>query len=71
MCKKIISLLTVVIFFLGIAGCVSPEKETKEKTPMQKKLATYEKVKLTADISQLSEKEKQMLLYLFEAAKRS
>ena len=32
-------------------------------------MATYEKVKLSADISLLSENEKQMLPYLFEAAK--
>ena len=68
MFKKIISLLTIVAFFLSFAGCVSPEKETKEESPMQKKVAKYEKVKLTADISQLSEKEKQMLPYLFKAA---
>ena len=69
MYKKIISLLTVVTFFLSFVGCDSLKKETKEESLIQKKVATYEKVKLSADISLLSEKEKQMLPYLFEAAK--
>jgi len=69
MYKKIISLLTVVTFFLSFIGCDSLKKETKEESLIQKKVATYEKVKLSADISLLSEKEKQMLPYLFEAAK--
>lgn len=36
---------------------------------IQQRLASYEKVKLTADLSRLSAKEKEMLLLLIEAAK--
>ena len=41
---------------------------SKELTDMQKKLAKYVKVKLTADISGLTENEKKVLPLLFDAA---
>ena len=37
MYKKIISLLTVVTFFLSFIGCDSLKKETKEESLIQKK----------------------------------
>lgn len=58
-----------------IVSCKSNEEPAtedqpivKEKTEMEKKLDQYASFKLTSDISKLSEKEKQMLPLLFEAA---
>jgi hypothetical protein len=59
------------ITFFTIAGIVTlfaclPKNETSKE--MQAKVDNFVKVDLTADISHLSEKEKQMLPLLFEAA---
>ncbi|MEP0367483.1 MAG: Zn-dependent hydrolase [Cyclobacteriaceae bacterium] len=58
---------------LGIAlilsFCSQPKKETTETvSPIAGKLDDYKKVKLTTDLSQLSEKEKAMIPKLIEAA---
>lgn len=44
-------------------------EDTQAKSEIQKKLETYTTVRLTADLSRLSEKEKQMIPILIEAAK--
>ncbi|RED93407.1 peptidase M49-like protein [Marinoscillum furvescens DSM 4134] len=53
--------------------CTQPQKEQTEEAPttnpMEAKLAAYKSVKLTTDLSQLSESEKQMIPKLIEAAK--
>jgi hypothetical protein len=46
----------------------SGSSKDSSMTDIQKRLAIYEKVKLSADLSQLTEKEKQMLLLFIEAA---
>ena len=59
--------LLIIFAFIGIiafAGC--EQKGEKAEQPYQMK--KYAKVKLTADISHLSENQKNMLLLLFEAA---
>lgn len=67
--KKIVA---IGLIGLALTQCTTPEKnaETKaELTPMQKKVATYQTVKLTTDISQLSENEKQMIPLMIEVSK--
>ncbi len=48
---------------------INKDTLTAEKTEMQKKVEQYASFKLTTDLSVLSQKEKQMLPLLFEAAK--
>ncbi|MEQ9403446.1 MAG: Zn-dependent hydrolase [Cyclobacteriaceae bacterium] len=52
-----------------LIGCSSPEQnqETSEKSLMEKKVSGYKTVKLTTDLSVLSEKEKQMIPLLIQA----
>ncbi|MFO7827156.1 MAG: Zn-dependent hydrolase [Bacteroidales bacterium] len=64
--RRISNLLFMFAAALILASCGTPEKE--EKTDMQKKLDEYVEVELTSDISHLSENQKEMLGYLFEAA---
>jgi hypothetical protein len=45
------------------------DQQDSAGTYVQKQLASYATVKLTADLSQLSEKEKQMIAFLIEASK--
>ncbi len=77
MVKKINNLLALVVFVILIISCNSgtqnqpPEQKgtSPEPTAMQKNLQKYVSVKLTADISHLSDNEKEMLKLLFEASK--
>ncbi|WP_421764805.1 dipeptidyl-peptidase 3 family protein [Ekhidna sp.] len=67
--KKI---LTIGLIGLAMSQCATPEQKentAEELTPMQKKVATYKNVKLTTDISQLSESEKQMIPLMIEVSK--
>ena len=50
-------------------ACNTNTEKKEEVSPMQAKVNEFVEVELTSDISFLSEKEKQMLPYLFEAAK--
>jgi len=76
MLKKILSICVVTVLLAGLTSCSSGDQksETKEEPPketgtdMQSLVAKYVPVKLTADISALSENQKQMLSYLFDAA---
>ncbi|MEZ5195064.1 MAG: hypothetical protein R2764_01290 [Bacteroidales bacterium] len=47
----------------------SPDAEQKEESEMEGKLQQYVSVKLTSDISHLSDNEKEMLGLLFKASK--
>ncbi|SNT35246.1 Peptidase family M49 [Ekhidna lutea] len=67
--KKILS---IGLMGLLLSQCTAPQKEeetTEELTPMQEKVAIYKNVKLTTDISQLSENEKQMIPLMIEISK--
>ncbi|MEQ8905184.1 Zn-dependent hydrolase [Ekhidna sp.] len=67
--KKILSIGLIGLLF---SQCTTPQKEEEtstELTPMQEKVAIYKNVKLTTDISQLSENEKQMIPLMIEASK--
>ncbi|WP_460219849.1 dipeptidyl-peptidase 3 family protein [Psychroserpens sp. MEBiC05023] len=70
--KSLIVLIVTTLFY----ACKSDKKEvvTEDETPkvdtsiMEKNLSKYTSFKLTADLSVLTEKERQMLPYLIEAA---
>ncbi|HSH50396.1 MAG TPA: hypothetical protein VK982_01595 [Bacteroidales bacterium] len=64
--NKIVNLFSVIITAIIITSCGAPEKEAS--TEMQKKLDEYAEVELTSDISHLTNNQKEMLGYLFEAA---
>ena len=76
MLKKIFSFIIIISAVMIIVSCDSPKStesdegivDTANVDPMQKKVDKYVLVKLTADLSVLTEKEKQMLPLLFEAA---
>lgn len=68
--KKIIALLSVLVI---VTSCKEDKKEdvvvpVKEMTSMEKNLSKYVSFKLTADLSSLTPKERQMLPLLIEAA---
>jgi len=61
-----VNLFSVMMAAIIITSCGSPEKEVK--SDMQKKIDEYAEVELTSDISHLTDNQKEMLGYLFEAA---
>ena len=64
------SLLLIMSFSLIFTSCDNMEKKTTENTEKKVyEMAKYAEVKLTADISHLSDNQKEMLKKLFEAAK--
>jgi hypothetical protein len=71
--KKLIILLIVATFFYACKDdktlkVAEDETETVQVSDMEKNLSKYVSFKLTADVSKLTEKERQMLPYLIEAA---
>jgi len=76
MLKKTLSILVVIVVLAGLSNCSTGEQKSdaKEETPkesssdMQALIAKYVPVTLSADISALSDNQKQMLNYLFDAA---
>ncbi len=66
--KRILTILTLALF---LSQCTTPTKDEphKELSEMEKKLSIYKEVKLTTDISQLSESEKQMIPLMIETSK--
>ena len=74
--KKNILIIGLAIMSLNFFSCNESEKKEKEQAttdtlttnPMKEKVDAFISVKLTTDISGLTEKEKQMLPLLFEAA---
>ncbi|MCD4696303.1 MAG: Zn-dependent hydrolase [Bacteroidales bacterium] len=73
--KNVLFILAVVLT-ISIVSCTNPNQKTPDQqetgyekdSDIQKKLAKYVPVKLTVDISHLSENEKEMLKLLFEAS---
>ncbi len=66
-------LLILAVLFLA-ASCNTSNKKTENtaqnsKNPMKQKVEQYKKFKLTTDLSTLSDNQKKMLSYLFDAAK--
>ena len=76
--NKLLNILGLILSIVLIAGCSSPSKkkdkkgEDMAKPPMEeisKKVDEYVKVKLDADISHLSEDQKEMVSHLIDASK--
>ncbi len=67
--RKISSFILSVFAILIIAGCGNQTKTMETENEIQKKVDEFIEVELTSDISHLSENQKEMLVYLFEAAK--
>ncbi|MCK4664141.1 MAG: Zn-dependent hydrolase [Bacteroidales bacterium] len=70
MISKLLNFLLIVLITVGILSCSTlSEKKTEPKlTKIQKKVAEYESVKLTTDLSKLSENQKKLLPLLIQAA---
>ncbi|MEM7297639.1 MAG: Zn-dependent hydrolase [Bacteroidota bacterium] len=64
------NLFAFMLLGLILFQCSTPnqQEESQEKSPMEERLAIYKKVKLTTDISLLSEAEKEMIPYMIEAS---
>lgn len=68
--NKVILLILTLTFSVAITSCDQNVKKADEKETTEKpyEMKTYAKVKLTADISHLSDNQKEMLRLLFDAA---
>ena len=69
--KKIITLM-LGVGMVGLLSCSTPKKENVEEvaiSPNQQKLDEYAEFTLTADLTQLSEKEKEMIPILIQVSK--
>jgi len=74
--NKLLTILSVFLALAILGGCKpsgdEKEKEDKYKIPLreiEKKVESFAKVELKTDLSHLSENQKEMLTYLFDAAK--
>lgn len=67
--QKISALILSIFAILIIAGCGNQTKTMETENEIQKKVNEFIEVELTSDISHLSENQKEMLGYLFDAAK--
>ena len=67
--QKLSNLILAILSIAIIAGCGNQTKEMKTDSELQKKVDEFVEVELTSDISHLSDNQKEMLNYLFEAAK--
>ncbi len=66
--NKVFVIIMMAAFISGCSSNSKNESETEVKSEIQKKVEEYAPFKLTTDLSVLTEKEKQMLPFLFEAA---
>ncbi|NOQ24331.1 MAG: Zn-dependent hydrolase [Bacteroidales bacterium] len=67
--RQILSVITFFVAIVIIAGCGNQTKDMETTSELQKKVNEFIEVELTSDISHLSENQKEMLGYLFEAGK--
>ncbi len=67
--QQLSNLILAILSVAIIAGCGNQTKEMKTDSELQKKVDEFVEVELTSDISHLSDNQKVMLSYLFEAAK--
>lgn len=65
---KILSFIFAAVAILLITSCGNQTNTMNAENELQKKVDEYVEVELTSDISHLSENQKEMLGYLFEAA---
>lgn len=68
MLRRILSTIIIVALLAGISACNQGTIKEEKPTPMQELLDKYAVFELKTDLSHLSENQKQMLSYLFEAA---
>lgn len=75
MFKRFVSVIVLIAVFIAFnssctpkAGSTNTATDTTNMSPMQKKINEYAVVKLTTDMSKLTEKEKQMIPVLLEVA---
>ena len=67
--SKISLFILSAIAMIFIAGCGNQTKDMKTDNEIQKKVDEFVEVELTADISHLSDNQKEMLGYLFDISK--
>ena len=67
--QKLSNLILAILSIAIITGCGNQTKEMKTDSELQKQVDEFVEVELTSDISHLSDNQKEMLSYLFEAAK--
>ncbi len=67
--QKLSNLILAILSMAIFTGCGNQTKEMKTDSELQKKVDEFVEVELTSDISHLSGNQKEMLGYLFEAAK--
>ena len=67
--RQILSVITFFVAIVFIAGCGNQTKNMETTSELQKKVNEFIEVELTSDLSHLSENQKEMLGYLFEAGK--
>ena len=67
--KKILSFGLIVILLSNCTTTDTTEESTTQVSPMQERVDIYKEVKLTTDISVLSDSEKQMIPLMIEASK--
>ncbi|WP_234406549.1 hypothetical protein [Prolixibacter bellariivorans] len=66
---KLISLFSLMIVLLMVGGCKNSSKQDAgQEDVIAQKVKEFAKVKLTTDMSQLDENQKQMLSLMFDAA---
>lgn len=66
--RKITSLILTIVAITFIAGCGNQTSTMKTENSIQKKVDEFVEVELTSDISHLTDNQKEMLGYLFDAA---
>lgn len=67
--QKISSTILSILAIIFLASCGNQPNEMKTENKLQKKVNEFAEVELTSDISHLSDNQKEMLGYLFDAAK--
>ena len=67
--SKISLFILSAIAMIFIAGCGNQTKDMKTDNEIQKKVDEFVEVELTANISHLSDNQKEMLGYLFDISK--
>lgn len=67
--RKISSLILTIAAISIIAACTNQSKNMETENELQNKVNEFAEVELTSDISHLSDNQKEMLGYLFEAGK--
>ncbi len=69
MIQKSLKFTAIIFAALFVFGCTKPSQYTMEEiADIEKRVNEFVEVELTADISHLSAKDKEMLVYLFDAA---